>query len=245
MIALKNVHKQFGELEVLKGIDLTINKGEIISIIGSSGSGKSTLLRIINCLENANDGEIRFGDQLFDLKSMKEKEKRQLRKKASMVFQNYNLFRHKTALENVIEGLLIDGVDKHEAIAIGKKLLEKVGLNDKFDSYPSQLSGGQQQRVGIARAMAIKPDVILFDEPTSALDPELVQEVLTVIKSLADESITMICVTHEMEFAREISDRVIFMSGGVIEVETKPEELYNSDNKLLQSFLGKTNHIIK
>ncbi len=245
MITLKNVHKQFGELEVLKGIDLTINKGEIISIIGSSGSGKSTLLRIINCLENANDGEIRFGDQLFDLKSMKEKEKRQLRKKASMVFQNYNLFRHKTALENVIEGLLIDGVDKHEAIAIGKKLLEKVGLNDKFDSYPSQLSGGQQQRVGIARAMAIKPDVILFDEPTSALDPELVQEVLTVIKSLADESITMICVTHEMEFAREISDRVIFMSGGVIEVETKPEELYNSDNKLLQSFLGKTNHIIK
>ena len=239
MITLKNVHKQFGELEVLKGIDLTINKGEIISIIGSSGSGKSTLLRIINCLENANDGEIRFGDQLFDLKSMKEKEKRQLRKKASMVFQNYNLFRHKTALENVIEGLLIDGVDKKEAIAIGKKLLDKVGLNEKLDSYPSQLSGGQQQRVGIARAMAIKPDVILFDEPTSALDPELVQEVLSVIKGLADESITMICVTHEMEFAREISDRVIFMSGGVIEVETEPEELYNSDNKLLQSFLGK------
>jgi len=239
MITLKNVHKQFGELEVLKGIDLTINKGEIISIIGSSGSGKSTLLRIINCLENANDGEIRFGDQLFDLKSMKEKEKRQLRKKASMVFQNYNLFRHKTALENVIEGLLIDGVDKHEAIAIGRTLLDKVGLNDKLDSYPSQLSGGQQQRVGIARAMAIKPDVILFDEPTSALDPELVQEVLTVIKGLADESITMICVTHEMEFAREISDRVIFMSGGVIEVETEPEELYNSENKLLQSFLGK------
>jgi len=239
MITLKNVHKQFGELEVLKGIDLTINKGEIISIIGSSGSGKSTLLRIINCLENANDGQIQFGDRLFDLKSMKEKEKRQLRKKASMVFQNYNLFRHKTALENVIEGLLIDGVDKHEAIAIGRTLLDKVGLNDKLDSYPSQLSGGQQQRVGIARAMAIKPDVILFDEPTSALDPELVQEVLTVIKGLADESITMICVTHEMEFAREISDRVIFMSGGVIEVETEPEELYNSDNKLLQSFLGK------
>ncbi len=239
MITLKNVHKQFGELEVLKGIDLTINKGEIISIIGSSGSGKSTLLRIINCLENANDGHIQFGDRLFDLKSMKEKEKRQLRKKASMVFQNYNLFRHKTALENVIEGLLIDGVDKHEAIAIGRTLLDKVGLNDKLDSYPSQLSGGQQQRVGIARAMAIKPDVILFDEPTSALDPELVQEVLTVIKGLADESITMICVTHEMEFAREISDRVIFMSGGVIEVETEPEELYNSENKLLQSFLGK------
>lgn len=240
MIALNNVHKSFGDLDVLKGVDLMINMGEIISIIGSSGSGKSTLLRIINGLETASEGQMQVGNQAYVLNKMKEKEKRAVRKRVSMVFQNYNLFKHKTALENVIEGLLIDGVKKDEAIKIGQELLEKVGLSDKLESYPSQLSGGQQQRVGIARAMALKPEVILFDEPTSALDPELIQEVLTVIKKLADDSITMLIVTHEMQFAKEISDRIIFMSSGVIEVETHPDNLYKSDNLKLRSFLGKS-----
>lgn len=238
MIKLENVHKSFGDLKVLKGVNLQVTKGEIISVIGSSGSGKSTLLRILNCLETADRGSLSIENKTYDLKHIKEKEKRLVRKQASMVFQNYNLFKHMTALENVIEGLLIDGRDKKEALTIGRDLLERVGLKDKLHAYPSQLSGGQQQRVGIARAMALKPEVILFDEPTSALDPELVSEVLTVIKRLAEEDITMIIVTHEMSFARDISDRIIYMNDGVIEVEDKADQFFESDNEKLRTFLG-------
>lgn len=238
MIQLTGVHKQFGDLKVLKGVDLTIKKGEIVSIIGSSGSGKSTLLRIMNCLESADKGKMYLNDQYYDLAKLKTQDKRGIRKQASMVFQNYNLFRHKTALENVMEGLLVDGVSKKDAADVGKHLLEKVGLKDKLNSYPSQLSGGQMQRVGIARAMALKPEVILLDEPTSALDPELILEVLNVIRSLASESITMVIVTHEMKFARDISDRMIYMNEGVIEEEGTPSEIFDSNNRKLQAFLG-------
>jgi len=238
MMNLREVHKSFDDLEVLKGVDLTINRGEIISIIGSSGSGKSTLLRVINGLETASHGQLEIGNLVYKLPFMKEKDKRSVRKRVSMVFQNYNLFKHKTALENVIEGLVVDGLKKSEAIKRGQELLDRVGLRDKQDSYPSQLSGGQQQRVGIARAMALKPEIILFDEPTSALDPELVQEVLAVIKQLADESTTMVIVTHEMRFAQEISDRILFMNNGIVEVETTGDKLYKTHNTRLQNFLG-------
>lgn len=241
MITLTDVHKRFDQLEVLKGVDLNLSKGEIISIIGASGSGKSTLLRIINGLETANKGQIVFDNESHDLTTMKEKDKRKIRRQATMVFQNYHLFKHMTALENVMEGLTIDGLKKEEAKDIAQQLLKKVGLEDKEQNYPSQLSGGQQQRVGIARAMALKPKVILFDEPTSALDPELVNEVLNVIKSLAKENIAMIIVTHEMNFAKDISDRVLFMDSGRIEVEGTPDKVFSSDNQRLRSFLGKNN----
>jgi len=238
MISLRNVQKNFDDLEVLKGIDLHVKKGEIISIIGSSGSGKSTLLRVINGLEDAKNGEMTFNNQIYNLQTINEKDKRQIRKRIAMVFQNYNLFKHKTALENVIEGLLVDGVKKQEAITIGVDLLKRVGLSDKLNSYPSQLSGGQQQRVGIARAMALKPDVILFDEPTSALDPELVSEVQQVIRQLAQDSMTLMIVTHDMDFAYEISDKMIFMRNGVIEVNLQPAEIKSSKNEYLRNFLG-------
>ncbi|MCH4886722.1 amino acid ABC transporter ATP-binding protein [Acidaminobacter sp. JC074] len=239
MITLKDVHKSFDDLKVLNGISFTMKKGEIISVIGSSGSGKSTLLRVINGLESASRGHMKIDDDTFDLSTMHEKDKRRIRKRVSMVFQNYNLFKHKTALENVIEGLIVDGMKKDKAIELGISLLDKVGLVDRKNHYPSQLSGGQQQRVGIARALALKPQVILFDEPTSALDPELVQEVLSVIRKLVDESVTILIVTHEMTFAKEISDRIVFMSEGVIEVDTHPQALYQSNNNKLRAFLGK------
>lgn len=240
MIKLINFHKQFGELKVIKGIDLTIDKGEIISIIGSSGSGKSTLLRMINCIESADKGHLSLNDETYNLEYVKEKDKRKIRKQASMVFQNYNLFKHKTALENVMEGLLINGMSKKNAITSAIDLLKRVGLSDKLNSYPSQLSGGQQQRVGIARAMALKPKVLLLDEPTSALDPELVGEVLEVIKSLAGEDITMIIVTHEMDFAKLISNRVIFLEEGKVAADGSPEEIFsNVTNERLKNFIGK------
>ncbi len=238
MIQIKQFKKSFGELEVLKGVDLSIEKGEIVSVIGSSGSGKSTLLRLINGLEDADEGTLILNGITYDMSHVKEKLKKNIRKQAAMVFQNYNLFKHKTALENVMESMTIHGITKKDAESEAKVLLDKVGLSDKWGSYPSQLSGGQQQRVGIARAMALKPEVILFDEPTSALDPELVGEVLSVIKQLAREHTTMIIVTHEMNFARDISDRIIFMDEGIIIADDKPEVIFSHPNQRLQGFLG-------
>ncbi|WP_461204806.1 amino acid ABC transporter ATP-binding protein [Clostridium sp. DL1XJH146] len=224
MIQIKNIHKTFGKHTVLKGVDLTIKKGEVVVILGPSGSGKTTLLRCLNFLEKADDGVIGIDGFVKNFKGIGKKDIYEIRKKTAMVFQHYNLFKNKTVLENVMEGLLIvQKMPKAEARKKSLALLEKVGLADKVDSYPSQISGGQQQRVGIARALALNPEVILFDEPTSALDPELVGEVLDIIRKVADEGITMIVVTHEIGFAREVADRVIFMDGGIIVEEGKPE----------------------
>jgi len=228
VITLSNVSKSFGRNQVLKGIDLTVNKGEVVAILGPSGSGKTTLLRCINFLEKPSDGVITIDDLQVDCKRAGKKEIYQLRQKTAMVFQQYNLFRHKTALENVMEGLIVvQKRPKAEAREMSVSLLEKVGLGAKLDAYPSQLSGGQQQRVGIARALALNPEVILFDEPTSALDPELVGEVLSVIRKIAKEGITMIIVTHEMTFAQDVASHVVFMDEGVIVEEGRPNELFN------------------
>ena len=239
MIKVENLKLSFGKNEVLKGINFKIEKGQVISIIGPSGSGKSTFLRSLNFLETASSGTITFGNETFDLSKINKKDINRLRKNTTMVFQNYNLFKNKTALENVIEGLLIvKKMNKNEAIEIGLKMLEKVGLKDKAEFYPNQLSGGQQQRVGIARAVAMSPEVILLDEPTSALDPELIGEVLKVIKDMVKENMTMIIVTHEMQFAREVSDYVVFMDSGTIIEEGKPEEIFkNSGSERLKNFL--------
>ncbi|GIO31951.1 MULTISPECIES: amino acid ABC transporter ATP-binding protein [Paenibacillus] len=228
MIKLAHIAKSFGRHQVLKDINLTVQKGEVVVILGPSGSGKTTLLRCVNALEKPNDGEIKIGDYTFDCKRAGKKDVYRLRQKSAMVFQQYNLFKHKTALENVMEGLVIvKKLPKEEAKARSIAVLEKVGLGGKLDAYPSQLSGGQQQRVGIARALALEPEVILFDEPTSALDPELVGEVLAVIRKIAKEGITMIVVTHEMGFARDVANHVVFMDGGVIVEEGTPSELFN------------------
>lgn len=229
MIQLSNIQKSFGKTEVLKGIDLQVNKGDIVSILGPSGSGKTTLLRCINFLEKANEGTIKVDNIALDVKTASKKEITELRKKTAMVFQNYNLFQHKTVLQNITEGLMVvQRKSEKEAIEIAKAMLTKVSLEHKANNYPSALSGGQQQRVGIARALALNPEVILFDEPTSALDPELVGEVLDVIQKIAKEGITMIIVTHEMNFARDISNRVVFMDGGVVVEEGTPSEIFNN-----------------
>lgn len=238
MINIKNLHKNFGKLEVLKGIDLEIASGEVVVVIGPSGSGKSTFLRCLNLLEQPTTGTILFENK--DLMA-KQTNVNELRQKMGMVFQNFNLFPHKNVLENL---MLAPMKVKKEDNTIAKKhalsLLEKVGLADKATSYPSQLSGGQQQRVAIARALAMNPDVMLFDEPTSALDPEMVGEVLSVMKSLAKEGMTMVVVTHEMGFAREVSDRVVFMDAGVIQEQGTPEEVFgNPQNDRTKDFLGK------
>lgn len=227
MLEIKNVHKTFGENKILKGVDLTIDKGDVVVILGPSGSGKTTLLRCINFLERADEGIASFDNIFVDLNKASKKEILAIRKKTAFVFQNYNLFNNKTALENVAEGLVIGrGMKKEVAYDISRKALDKVGLSAKYDSYPSQLSGGQQQRVGIARAVAINPDIILFDEPTSALDPELVGEVLGVMKDIAKEGTTMLVVTHEMSFARDVANRVIFMDGGNVVEEGSPHEIF-------------------
>ena len=227
MLEVKNVQKSFGANHVLRGVDLKVEKGDIIVILGPSGSGKTTLLRCLNFLEHADHGTMDFDGIHTDLKTASTSTISQVRKKTAFVFQNYSLFQNKTALENVMEGLIIARkVPKKEAEAIAKKTLDKVGLSERYDYYPSQLSGGQQQRVGIARAIAVNPDVLLFDEPTSALDPELVGEVLTVMKNLASEGATMIVVTHEMTFAQQVASRVIFMDGGVVVEEGSPREIF-------------------
>ncbi len=237
MIETRNLHKYFGELEVLKGINMTVNEGEVVCMIGSSGSGKSTLLRCINYLEKKNQGDI-----LIEGEKVEETPKaiNAMRQKVGMVFQRFHLFPHKTAVENVMEGpVTVKGMEKEEARALALKLLEKVGLSDKETEYPAMLSGGQQQRVAIARALAMEPKVMLFDEPTSALDPELVGEVLGVMKDLAQEGMTMIIVTHEMGFAREVADKVIYLNDGVIEETGTPAKLFeNPKNPRLQAFLG-------
>ncbi|MFC3747066.1 amino acid ABC transporter ATP-binding protein [Paenibacillus sp. GCM10012306] len=229
MIKLKNITKSFGRQAVLKGVNLVVEKGHVVTILGPSGSGKTTLLRCINYLERPNDGEITIDELTVNCKSPSKKDIHMLRGKTAMVFQQYNLFRHKTTLENVMEGLVVvQKVLKEEARRRSIELLEKVGLGNKLDAYPSQLSGGQQQRVGIARALALNPEVILFDEPTSALDPELVGEVLGVIRKIAKEGITMIIVTHEMGFVQEVSNHVVFMDEGVIVEEGKPSDIFVS-----------------
>ncbi|MBU3154534.1 amino acid ABC transporter ATP-binding protein [Clostridium estertheticum] len=229
MIEVKGIHKAFGKNEVLKGVDIQVKKGEVVVILGPSGSGKTTLLRCINFLEKADEGEITVGETKVKFKHATKKEILCIRRKTAMVFQTYNLFNNKTVLENVKEGLITARkVPKKEAEEISRKMLDKVGLTDKYDAYPSQISGGQQQRVGIARALALNPEVILFDEPTSALDPELVGEVLSVMKKVAKEGITMVVVTHEMSFAYDIASRVIFMEGGVVVEEGTPKDIFQN-----------------
>ncbi|WP_019415384.1 amino acid ABC transporter ATP-binding protein [Paenisporosarcina sp. TG20] len=228
MISVNGLHKQFGNLEVLKGIDVKVNKGQVIVVIGPSGSGKTTLLRCLNILEMPTSGSITIDDETGDFSKPVGKRKIDLlRRKSAMVFQHYNLFPHMTALQNVMEGpVIVKKLPKAEARKKAEQLLNKVGLGDKLDFYPHQLSGGQQQRVGIARALALEPKVMLFDEPTSALDPELVGEVLQVMKDLAGEGITMVVVTHEMRFANDVADEVIFMDEGKILERSKPSEMF-------------------
>ena len=248
MLEIKNVHKSFftytkprlqagifhrpgarkvtSELQVLRGVDLTVEKGDVVAILGPSGSGKTTLLRCLNFLETADAGQLVFDGESFDLAHASRADIARLRKKTAFVFQNYNLFRNKTALQNVTEGLIVARkLPKEQADEIGMKMLAKVGLADRADYYPRQLSGGQQQRVAIARALAADPEIIYFDEPTSALDPELTGEVLRVLRELADRKTTMIIVTHEMHFARDVADRILFMDGGVVVEEGPAKQL--------------------
>ncbi len=238
MLEVRDLHKRFGKLEVLKGINLSVKEGEVIVIIGPSGSGKSTFLRCINFLEKSQRGDIIINGSLIE---RKEAMMNRMRQNVGMVFQHFNLFPHKTVLNNIIEGpIQVKGMDKQDAVLLAEELLEKVGLSDKRDVYPAMLSGGQKQRVAIARTMAMEPKMILFDEPTSALDPELVGEVLTVMKNLAKDGMTMVIVSHEMSFAREVSDRVIFMDDGKILEEGNPEEIFNNpQNERTQAFLSR------
>ncbi len=230
MINIKSLSKSFGKLEVLKDINLDVEKGKVIVVIGPSGSGKTTMLRCLNLLETPSGGTIGISDKCIDFsQKVSKREVTEFRKLTGMVFQGYNLFPHKTALQNVMEGpVIVKKENKEKARKKAEQLLAKVGLADKLDYYPFQLSGGQQQRVGIARALAMEPEVMLFDEPTSALDPELVGEVLKVMKDLAKEGMTMIVVTHEMKFAREAADEVLFMDGGYIVEKGTPEEFFSA-----------------
>ena len=246
-LEINHMKKVFdGELEVLKDISLTVKKGEVVSIIGPSGSGKSTLLRCATMLETMDGGELKYlGETAVSGKDGKcvyasKNELKKIKKHFGLVFQNFNLFPHYTVLKNIIDApVSVDKVPKKEAIERAEKLLAQLGLSDKKDAYPFQLSGGQQQRVSIARALALNPEILFFDEPTSALDPELTSEVLKVIKELAKEKMTMIIVTHEMQFAREVSDRIIFMEQGVIQANGTPEEIFASDNARVREFIGK------
>ena len=241
MISVQNVHKSFGDLEVLKGVSLDVKKGEVVSVIGGSGSGKSTLLYCINAIEPINKGKILVDD--VDVHA-KETNKDKLRQKLGMVFQQWNSFPHMTVLENAaLAPRIVKKMSKEEAIEIAKKELEHVGLGDKFDVYPTKMSGGQQQRLAIARALAMKPDYMLLDEVTSALDPELVGEVLDTLRLLAEEGMTMICVTHEMGFARTVADRVIFMDRGEIVEEAEPNTFFTSpENERTKLFLSQILH---
>ncbi|EUJ21013.1 amino acid ABC transporter ATP-binding protein [Listeria aquatica] len=238
MINVLNLHKHYGKNEILKGIDLEIDAGEVVVVIGPSGSGKSTLLRCLNLLEKPSEGHVIFEDN--DLLA-KGTNINQLRQRMGMVFQAFNLFPHKTVLQNLtLAPTKVKGESEKDANKKAMELLKKVGLAEKAASYPANLSGGQQQRVAIARALAMNPDVMLFDEPTSALDPEMVGEVLNVMKELAKEGMTMVVVTHEMGFAREVADRVVFMDAGIIQEQGTPDEVFgNPKNERTKDFLGK------
>ena len=228
MIRYENVHKVFGTVDVLKGISFEIPTGKVVCILGPSGSGKTTLLRCTNYLETPTQGIITVGDKTIDALHHTKKDVQDIRKHSTMVFQNYNLFRNKSALENVMAGLtIVQKKDKKEARDIAEHYLNVVGMGNRMSYYPSQLSGGQQQRVGIARALALQPHAILFDEPTAALDPELVGEVLSTMKTVAQTGITMAVVTHEMGFAREVADRVVFMDVGIVVEEGNPQEVFD------------------
>ena len=239
MLQIKNLRKRFDGPEVLKGVSLDVEKGDVVAILGPSGSGKTTLLRCINFLETADEGELIFDGEVIPLHGATRKDISALRKKTAFVFQNYNLFRNKTALQNVTEGLIIGRkMPKDQANALGMRMLQKVGMADRADSYPNQLSGGQQQRVAIARALATDPEIILFDEPTSALDPELTGEVLAVMRALAREGMTMLVVTHEMNFAKNVSSKVVFMEGGVVVEESDPTAFFqNPKQERARAFL--------
>ena len=229
LLCVNGVRKSFGALEVLKGVDLTVEKGDVVSILGPSGSGKTTLLRCMNFLERADEGTLTFDGEEFRLGQVPKKDIARLRKKTGFVFQSFNLFLNKTALQNVTEGLTVARkMPKAQANEIGMKMLEKVGLSDRANHYPSQLSGGQQQRVAIARALATDPEIILFDEPTSALDPELIGEVLSVMRELAREGMTMLVVTHELGFARGVSNKVIFMEDGAVVEAAASRDFFES-----------------
>ena len=246
MLEIQNIQKKFDGMEVLKGISLSVKKGDVVAILGPSGSGKTTLLRCLNFLETADAGTMEFDGERFSFGHVSKKDIARIRRKTAFVFQNYNLFLNKTALENVTEGLIIARkMPKEQAIQIGKQALDKVGLSDRYNYYPSQLSGGQQQRVGIARALATDPEIIIFDEPTSALDPELVGEVLTVMRKLAEEGRTMIVVTHEMNFAKNVSSHVIFMENGSILEEGDAKTFFEHPKeervKLFLKTLGQEN----
>lgn len=250
-LAVRGMRKSFGAVEVLRGVDLTARRGDVIALIGASGSGKSTILRCINLLETPDAGEVWIGGEKLQMRQDRHgrhaadaRQLRRLRAKLGFVFQSFNLWQHRTVIENVIEAPIhVLGRSKEEARAEAKLLLERVGLAEKADAWPSQLSGGQQQRVAIARALAMQPEVMLFDEPTSALDPELVGEVLEVMRGLAREGRTMLIVTHEMAFARDVANHVVFLHQGQIEEQGSPAELFgNPRSERLQQFLARTRH---
>ena len=228
MLQVEHIAKTFGERQVLEDVNLQVNQGDVVVILGPSGSGKTTFLRCLNHLEKADSGRLILAGKTYDLAKLSKKDILEIRQKTAFVFQHYNLFANKTALENILEGLIVARkVPKEEALKRAESALEKVGLLAYKDYYPSQLSGGQQQRIGIARAIAVKPEVILLDEPTSALDPELVGDVLDVLKQLAGEGVTMVVVTHEMGFARDVANYVIFMDGGRIVEENNPHDFFS------------------
>lgn len=241
MLKFEGIHKSFGDNEVLKGVDLEIPTGKVTVILGPSGSGKTTLLRCANFLETPTKGKVQLDEIMIDSQFLSKKEIFNIRQHSTMVFQNYNLFKNMTAKENIMEGLVtVQKKSKKEASEIAEKCLADVGLADRMDYYPSGLSGGQQQRVGIARALALNPRVILFDEPTAALDPELVGDVLEVMKKVAKSGITMVVVTHEMQFAYEVADEVVFMEGGVVVEKGSPKEVFeHPKNERTKQFLSR------
>lgn len=247
ILEIKHMKKSFGDLDVIRDISLSVEEGEVLSIIGPSGSGKSTLLRCAAMLENMDSGELVYlgehavhNDEHGHAAYAPKKDLRRIHKHFGLVFQSFNLFPHYTVLKNIMEApMLVEGISRLEAEERAMTLLGKFGLSDKRDAYPHQLSGGQQQRVSIARALALQPKILFFDEPTSALDPELTGEVLKVIQELAREKMTMIIVTHEMLFAKELSDRIIFMEEGIIQAEGTPEEIFRTENPRMKEFIGK------
>ncbi len=247
LLQINNMKKSFDDLHVLRDISVEVNKGEVIAIIGPSGSGKSTLLRCATLLESMDGGDLIYSGEYAASNSTNgksiyasKKELKKIQRKFGLVFQNFHLFPHYTVMKNIIDApITVEKISKNEALKRGELLLQQLGLEEKRDAYPCQLSGGQQQRVSIARALALQPDMLFFDEPTSALDPELTGEVLKVIKQLADEKMTMMIVTHEMMFAKEVADRIIFMEEGVIKAQGTPEEMFHSTQERVQEFVGK------